>query len=462
MSEPILPDGTSAATPSTNLQGEVQPSRIGYAPDTSTGKAWHNPTWDVLSEGAYLKLPAEKKVVIGESMDRVGPAARALGARHYCPRPGRTSEQMDAGARRFVYRAVKAGKLIFTIGPDPRRPNYPKISSPSYQGEVTQILRMKGNVIGCDIDGSINHERAACFYGRSAAPASRGARGGVDQLELVHTESIMPSTMGVAYDLVSQDGLYRELNERLVEVAELDGPLRIIDLGCGTGSISEILLRSAKVPRHIWAIDPDPEMVTRCRQRLGGSVGVSQARAEDFSSLMPSGSVEAVFLGNSIHLVSDLDSALAGISRVLGPGGLLAFNTAFFDQAADPSEGALAREVVFEARKQARARNPGVEFAVGVRPPAKRRLNEELYRQLLEAAGFADIQFSRQTYALPPELVFKIISTPVFATGALPGLPEDEAIAAVRAACEAILLRSRDRERPPIRRTWLYARARKS
>ncbi|MQY04990.1 class I SAM-dependent methyltransferase [Actinomadura macrotermitis] len=90
---------------------------------------------------------------------------------------------------------------------------------------------------------------------------------------------------------------------------------RVLDLGAGTGKLTEALL-----DRDVIAVEPDPEMLAELRRRLPG-VRAEQGGAEDIP--LPDGSVDAVLVGQAMHWF-DLDRALPEIHRVLAPGGVLA------------------------------------------------------------------------------------------------------------------------------------------
>jgi len=254
-----------------------------------------------------------------------------------------------------------------------------------------------------------------------------------------------------AYEAVTESGLYRSLNQRLLTFAALPPGARVLDLGCGTGSLAELAVERGDL--EVVAADPDPEMVAAARARLGPGVEVIEASAATFASFVEAGSLDAVLLANAIHLVPDIDALLADAGRVLRPGGTVAFNTAFFDGAGDPADQPLYWRLVLDARKHVRRDRS----ARRDRPLAKRALDADVYRSALAAAGFTQIDIATETVELPADLLSAIVSSPMFAGGALPGADPDQA---ARALVQALHRLVRARPGVRVRRRWLFATAR--
>lgn len=100
------------------------------------------------------------------------------------------------------------------------------------------------------------------------------------------------------------------------------GPVRILDIGAGTGKLTAQLaaLEIAGQPVSVVAIEPDPKMLAELRRQLPG-VTAKPGRAEAIP--FPDAHVDAVLAGQAAHWF-DLDLAMPEIARVLAPGGVLA------------------------------------------------------------------------------------------------------------------------------------------
>lgn len=95
-------------------------------------------------------------------------------------------------------------------------------------------------------------------------------------------------------------------------------PLRVLDLGAGTGKLTESLARRAGV--EVIAVEPDEAMRAQLQQRLP-EVRALSGSAESIP--LPDGSVDAILVGQALHWF-DLDKALPEMARVLAPAGVLA------------------------------------------------------------------------------------------------------------------------------------------
>jgi len=93
--------------------------------------------------------------------------------------------------------------------------------------------------------------------------------------------------------------------------------LRVVDLGAGTGILTELLTR---LGADVTAVEPDEAMRAEFARRLP-SVRLLAGSAEDIP--LPDGSADAVLCGQAMHWF-DMDRALPEIARVVRPGGVLA------------------------------------------------------------------------------------------------------------------------------------------
>jgi ubiquinone/menaquinone biosynthesis C-methylase UbiE len=111
----------------------------------------------------------------------------------------------------------------------------------------------------------------------------------------------------------------------LIEQAQIKPGFRVLDIGCGTGSMA-ILIKKLHLDTEVIGIDPDPDALSICR-RKASRAGLSIEFDRGFSDRLPyaGASFDRVFSSFMFHhLAADEKSATLGeIRRVLKTGGSL-------------------------------------------------------------------------------------------------------------------------------------------
>lgn len=260
------------------------------------------------------------------------------------------------------------------------------------------------------------------------------------------------------YEPVADHAVIQDLNASLIEAVGVGARASVVDLGCGTGSVSRTLLGRNFEGLELCAVDPDAEMIDVVARSLGGKVRTVRASAEELTTHVPIGSVDAVIFANAIHLVPDIEKALAQIHEVLRPGGRLAFSTAFFEGSDRPEDRKLYWKLVLRAQRYARERWPDVRHEIGRRPLAKRAFSPEGYREMLSRVGLTEVHTELRTVELDHDLLLKVLSAPLFAAGGLPGLDPSKAAEAVQAAAQSMLREAAI----SLKRDWLFVVATKA
>ena len=115
--------------------------------------------------------------------------------------------------------------------------------------------------------------------------------------------------------------LRAEVYELLVAAGDLRGR-RVLDVGCGTGTLAAWLAENAAA--RVWGVEPSHEMLAVAREKVPASVGLKQGRAEALP--FRDAWFERVVLMLVFHHV-DRKTALAEIRRVLGENGRLVIGT---------------------------------------------------------------------------------------------------------------------------------------
>ena len=162
---------------------------------------------------------------------------------------------------------------------------------------------------------------------------------------------------------------------------------RWLDVGCGTGAFSELILRRC-APASIAGIDPSREQIDYVRKLIPGHrFEVADAAAMPFDD----NSFDVVASALVLHFVPDRAKALAEMKRVLRPGGLVGGYTW---KRTDTTDFAAYAPALRGAERVG---------GVALRSPVVPEGSIDGMRASLEAAGYADIEAVEievtQTYA---------------------------------------------------------------
>lgn len=258
---------------------------------------------------------------------------------------------------------------------------------------------------------------------------------------------------------MSHHPLYEEINQGLVTDLDVRDGDRIVDLGCGDGAISQILLDQHADRVRIWAVDPDEAMLADARALVGDHVGVYAAAAEDFGQLFPPASCDIVVLANALHLIPDREALYRNVRRVLAPNGTFAFNTTFYWSEALRPSTAYAMRVGLETRSSARKRG------VTVPPLSQQSSKGQLAKMIppvddlveeLRAASFDVTRAEERPWMLDSKFMLSFMTAPYETAILLPDLAESEATDLVKEAIDKVAAKEPD----PVPRPWLTVVAR--
>lgn len=219
---------------------------------------------------------------------------------------------------------------------------------------------------------------------------------------------------------------FTQVNRWILERVICPGRQVIVDLGCGPGAITELILertQGQQPPPHIIGVDPSQSAIAKARAAISSKwAEFKQGSAEWLSKLVKS--ADAVVFLNAIHLIPDKVQVLKEIRRVLKPGGLLAFNSTFFNGAyVEGTSGFWRRWIV---RSVQALREKGIEVKHSGHAAAMDWMSAEQYGAACEAAGLKPTTIELLQVEMTRQALIDIGHFSLFIEGALPGVPLEE------------------------------------
>lgn len=227
-----------------------------------------------------------------------------------------------------------------------------------------------------------------------------------------------------SFSAFARHPFFTQVNQWLVERVVRPAREVIVDLGCGPGAVTRLIVErlGPESGAQVIGVDPSPTALERARAEISARwVRFIEGTAERLSRLVPKADV-VLFL-NAIHLVPDKAAVLAEIRKVLRRGGRLAFNSTFFSGAYVEGQSAFWRRWVVRAAQHLRAQ--GVEIKHAETTTARQFLTPEQYRELCEASGFKATTVELLKVEMTRESLADIGRFSLFIEGALPGVPLD-------------------------------------
>lgn len=123
-------------------------------------------------------------------------------------------------------------------------------------------------------------------------------------------------------------GLFSFLSTELARVADVEEGARVVDVGCGTGVSTRVLLLMVGRGGHVTGIDFSQKMLEQARRRCStfANVDFIEGDAEKLEGLLGDRTYDAVLYNACIFLMPDAGSSLRGARNSVKPGGRIAMN----------------------------------------------------------------------------------------------------------------------------------------
>ena len=264
------------------------------------------------------------------------------------------------------------------------------------------------------------------------------------------------TTEEFSFSAFSNLPFYRQVNARLLDLAEVGHYRRIIDLGCGTGGVTKLILDRLQSAKEtvIYAVDHSASALRDAVAELGGRkdavIRFVQSPVQNLKTAI-SDDVDAVVYCNSIHYVPDKRTLLAQIREKLSPNGILAINTSFFEGSHPPESEEFYRRWLMRSLRILK-REYGMMPQASQKVESRQHLTAAEYEQLFEESGFKIVKSEVADIDVPESGWFHISGFKDWIEGVMPGVPLDVGREALQKGLRQVF---EERQLTTIPRRWL-------
>ena len=234
-----------------------------------------------------------------------------------------------------------------------------------------------------------------------------------------------------SYQAFSKNEFYGNLNAKLIDMADLASDKKIVDLACGTGGVTRLILERINQTKDtvVIALDHSSTALKTAMEDLkdisNNAVKYVQLGVENVSDAVKD-SVDTIVFCNAIHYLPDKDAVVSDICKTLRPGGKFVFNTSFYEGGQHKDSTAFYTKWMFKAMKILR-RKYGLSPVKSQKVQSRQQLSLEDYEDLLNRNGLSIFKQEIDTVPVPVEGWLDISTFSDFIEGIMPGVPLDKA-----------------------------------
>ena len=252
-------------------------------------------------------------------------------------------------------------------------------------------------------------------------------------MDIMEPYNTYPSDTASLYDEYIRNGIrYRKVATVLADTAGTLEQLTVVDLGCGTGILTQILAPRVGIAGQVIGIDASPDMLALAKQRTGQNINFICSSSEEIDHVIDE-PVDAVF-SSAAFWQFRREPTLQAIAKILRPGGKLYFNLSagFFNlkasgmhQTGDELRPFKQSNILASWVEQARKRYPERDFSTkgnGKAPPQSLR---ELEKQL-DQFGFKLVSAEPLRFEIPRDDEYRWLKIPQWTDRTLSTLTYEE------------------------------------
>ena len=236
------------------------------------------------------------------------------------------------------------------------------------------------------------------------------------------------SNKNFGFSKFSQNDFYNNVNKKLINSLDIKSNQKIVDLGCGSGGITNLILEKLSKSNSnnfsIIAVDNSDASLKEAKHNLKtvseSILSFVQSRYEEFSTKLKE-KVDLVVLCNAIHYLDDKELVIKDVMKILKPNGKFAFNSSFFDGAHPEDSLTFYRKWMFKAMKIL-VKDYKLRPVKSAKIESRVQLNPVEYKNVLENCGMKIVSTKIRTVQVPIEGWLDISSFKDFIEGVMPGV----------------------------------------
>ena len=239
------------------------------------------------------------------------------------------------------------------------------------------------------------------------------------------------SDTNFGFSKFSDNDFYSNVNKDLIDSLNIKSDQKIVDLGCGSGGISKIIIerlnRINSTNSSIIAVDFSEISLKEAKANLqsvsDSMITFVQSRYEEFSSNIKD-KVDLVVLCNAIHYLDDKELVIKDVMKILKPGGRFAFNSSFFDGAHPEHTLGFYRKWMFKAMRIL-SKEYNTRPIKAEKIESRVQLNPNQYKEVLENCGMKIMSTKIREVNVPLGGWLDISGFKDFIEGIMPGVNLD-------------------------------------
>ncbi|MBP05879.1 MAG: hypothetical protein CL728_03925 [Chloroflexi bacterium] len=261
-----------------------------------------------------------------------------------------------------------------------------------------------------------------------------------------------------AFNAFANLPFYSSINSEFIELANIYDKKSIVDLGCGTGNITKLILQKLQVAKDsvIYAVDSSKSALVTAAQEVENNsiVKFIHSEVQNLTDAVKE-KADAMIYCNSIHYVPDKDKLLSEIRNKLNTNGVLAFNSSFYEGSHPEESLDFYKKWMFRSFRLLK-KDHDLKPDKSAKVSSREQLTPEDYIVLLEKIGYKVEYIKAKSYQVPIDGFHYISEFKDWIEGVLPGVPLEIGKSTLQKALKEIF---NEMKLATVPRNWLSVRA---